>query len=198
LDGRDFWTEANRVVSLRAQQQADAWIVEAVVECAGSGSRGPGHFRAGLRAAVFKQGGLALVKPLWLENADPRPWELVDAFLFCRSAIGGSSADDVVGGANVPNYYRPAQFCTNSKLGGCFGALGQHDGWETSFWKDPGGQIHPDTRYKVEVKLRSGDRWAADGVPYLWVFALRNADGWQNVAGRRRQAEGLLTAGKEN
>ena len=198
LDGRDFWTEANRVVSLRAQEQADAWIVEAVVECAGSGSRGPGHFRVGLRAAVFKQGGLALIKPLWLENSDPRPWELLDAFLFCRSAIGGSSADDVVGGASVPNYYRPAQFCTNSKLGGCFGALGQHDGWETSFWKDPGGQIHPDTRYKVEVKLRSGDRWAADGVPYLWVFALRNTDGWQDVARRRRQAEGLLTAGKAN
>ena len=101
--------------------------------------RGPAQFRAGLRAAVFKRGGIALVKPLWLENTDSRPWQLVDAFWFCRSAIGGSAADDVVGGPSVPNYYRPAQFCTDSKLGGCFGALGQPDGWRTMFWKDAGG-----------------------------------------------------------
>jgi len=198
LGGRDAWTEANRVVSLRAQEQADAWIVEAVVERSGSAGRGPAQFRAGLRAAVFKKGGIALVKPLWIENSDPRPWQLADAFWFCRSAIGGSAADDVVDGPSVPNYYRPAQFCTDRKLGGCFGALGQANGWKTTFWADPGGQIHPDTRWKVEINLRPGDRWTAEGVGYLWVFALRDAQGWHDVAARHRQAACLLTAGKEN
>jgi len=196
LDGHDLWTEANRVVSLRAQEQADAWIVEAVVERNGLAGRGVGQFRAGLRAAVFKKGGIALVKPLWLENSDRRPWRLVEAFWFCRSAIGGSAADDDVGGASVPNYYRAAQFCTDSKLGGCFGALGQPNGWETAFWKDPGGHVHPDTRWKVDAKLRPGDRWTADGVAYLWIFALRDAEGWHDVAGCHRLGEGLLTAGE--
>ena len=195
FEGHNAWTEANRVASLRVQEQADAWIVEAVVERSGPPRQGPPHFRAGLRAAVFKRGGIALVKPLWLENTDARSWRFVEAFWFCRSAIGGSVADDVVDGPNVPNYYRPAQFCTDSKLGGCFGALGQ-SGWQTSFWKDAAG-IHPDTRWSVERDLRPGERWTADAVPYLWIFALREAAGWRDVAARHRQAEGLLTAGEE-
>ena len=81
LDGHDAWTEAGRVVSLRAQEQADAWLVEAVAEHAGPAEPGPAHFRVGLRAAVFKKGGVALVKPLWLENSDPRPWRLSGGLL---------------------------------------------------------------------------------------------------------------------
>lgn len=197
LQGRDYWTEANRVVSLRAQEQADAWVVEAVAEYAGPARQGPGQFRAGLRAVVLKRGGIALVKPLWLVNTDSRPWQLVDAFWFCRSAIGGSAADDEVGGPKVPNYYRSAQFCTDGKLGGCFGALGQPNGWQVMFWKDDGGQIHPDTRWKVEKDLQPGQRWTANAVSCLWVFALRDAAGWQDVARRCRQTENLLTAGTE-
>jgi hypothetical protein len=48
----------------------------------------------------------------------------------------------------------------------------------------------------VERALRPGERWTAAGVPYLWVFALRNAEGWRDVAARHRQAQGLLTAGE--
>jgi hypothetical protein len=120
----------------------------------------------------------------------------VDAFWFCRSAIGGSTTDDDVGGPGVPNYYRAAQFCTDRKVGGCFGALAQHPGWESTFWKDPGGQIHPDTRWRVDMRLQPGARWTADGVSYVWIFASRSADGWHAVADRHRQAEGLLTARK--
>jgi hypothetical protein len=195
-EGHDVWTEANGVVSIGAQEQADAWIIEAVVERAGAEGGASARFRAGLRAAVFKQGGFTLVKPLWLENTDSRPWQFVDAFWFCRSAIGGSTTDDDVGGPGVPNYYRAAQFCTDRKVGGCFGALAQHPGWESTFWKDPGGQIHPDTRWRVDMRLQPGARWTADGVSYVWIFASRSADGWHAVADRHRQAEGLLTARK--
>jgi hypothetical protein len=52
------------------------------------------------------------------------------------------------------------------------------------FWKDPGGSIHPDTRWPVNTTLRPGQRWTADGVSYLWIFALRDADGWRDVARR--------------
>jgi hypothetical protein len=191
-EGRDYWTEANRVVSLRAQRQADAWVVEAVVEYAGPKGPGPAGFRAAVRGAVFEP-GIVLLKPLWVENTDTRPWQFVEAFWFCRSAIGGSATDDEIGGASVPDYYRAAQFCTNAKLGGCFGALGQAAGWKSSFWKDPGGQIHPDTWWKVETMLPPGGRWAVPSLPYLWVFAARDAAGWRRVADLHRQADSLVT-----
>ena len=197
FNGQPWWTETNRMTALRVQEQADAWVVEAEVEYAVPPGRGPARFRAAIRAVVFKQGGLALVRPLWVENTDTRPWRLDDAFFFCRSAIGGSTADDDVDGPNVPNYYRSAQFCTDRKLGGCFGALGQGEGWRTSFWKDPGGQIHPDTYWTVKQDLRLGERWTAEGVPYLWIFARRQANAWREVADRRRQAENLITGRKE-
>jgi len=187
--GHDYWAESDRVVSLRMQEQADAWIIEAVVERAG----GPARFRAGLRAAVFKRGGLALVKPLWVENTDSRSWLFADVFWFCRAAIGGSTADDVVGGVNVPNYYRSAQFVTDGKLGGCFGAVSQSDGWRVLFWKD--NSIHPDVYRKVDRELRAGQRHECGDMPYVWIYALRDANGWRDVARCSQQAaQGLLTA----
>jgi hypothetical protein len=195
--GHDFWTEANRVVSLRVQEQADGWMVEAVVEFVGTAGRGPGQYRAGLRATVLKQGGIALVKPLWVENTDTRAWRLADAFWFCRAVIGGTATDDDVGGPKVPNYYRPIQFCTDTKLGGCFGALSPPDAWQVMFWKDAGGQIHPDTRWTVDRDLPPGQRWTAQEVPYLWVFSLRSADGWRDVTRRYGQATNLITADRK-
>ena len=194
MNGRDFWTEANRVVSLRVQEQADAWIVEAVVEHTGAATTtGQARFRAAVRAAVFTRGGLALVKPLWIENTDSRSWMLADAFWFCRPAIGGSTDDDIIGGSNMPNYYRAAQFLTDSKLGGCFGAIGQPDGWRVMFWKDTG--IHPDVMWKTDRELRAGDRHEFSGMPYAWIYVLRDAKGWRDIARRSQQAaQGLLTA----
>ncbi len=193
LNGRDFWTEANRIVSLRVQEQADAWIVEAVVEHTSHAATGAGHYRAGLRAVVFKRGGLVLAKPLWIENTDKRPWLLAGPFWFCRSSIGGSTGNNVVGGANVPNYYRASQFITDSKLGGCFGAIGQPDGWRVSFWKDT--SIHPDVFWKMEYALRAGERHEFNGMPYVWIYALRDVNGWRDIARRNQQAaQGLLTS----
>ena len=70
-----------------------------------------------------------LAWPLWVENGGARNWKLVEVYWFCRPSIGGSKDDDVAGGVYVPDYYRDSQFWTDSKLGGCFGALGQSDGW---------------------------------------------------------------------
>jgi len=198
LDGHSYWTDANRVTALKAQELADAWIVEATLERAGGAARGAAQFRAAVRAVVFKSGGVALVKPLWIENTDARPWELAAAFWFCRSAIGGSAADDQVGSRDVPNYYRAAQFITDQKLGGCFGAMGQPGGWQVSFWHDTGAgrAIHPDCYYKLDQRLEPGQRWMADRIPYLWIFAAGQADAWRDVAQRHRQAEDLLLGGR--
>ena len=87
-DGQDQWSECDRSVSLRMQEQPDAWLVEAVVGRGEAGSRE--SFRAGVRAAVFKQGGLVLARPLWVENTGARGWRMLELFWFCRPAMGGS------------------------------------------------------------------------------------------------------------
>jgi hypothetical protein len=82
----------------------------------GRGETGSGDsFRAGVRVAVFKQTGLVLARPLWVENTGRRGWRLVEVDWFCRPSIGGSPEDDVVGGADVPNCYRAARFWTDSR-----------------------------------------------------------------------------------
>ncbi len=179
-DGRNEWAESDRILSVRTQEQRDAWLVEAVLARGDAASAA--SFRAAVRLAVFKRGGLVLARPLWVENSGTRDWRLAEVFWFCRPAIGGSPEEDVLGGAQVPNYYRAAQFWTDTKLGGCFGALGQSQGWQVTFWKSSATQFHPDARFSVEQNLRPGARWTAEAVPYLWIFAGRDAQRWRAVA----------------
>ncbi len=210
VGGVHQWVETDRVVSLKTRELPDAVLVEAVVERAGGGTAitavdaagvqaaaptGPARYRAAVRAAVFKRGGLALVRPLWVASQDPRPWTLKDAFWFCRPAIGGDPVDDGSGGPDVPNYYLPAQFWTDAKLGGAFGAAGGEGGWRVQFWKDPGGGFHPDSYFRVDAELANGQRWSADSVPYLWLFAAADPAAGRAVAARRREADGLVVAG---
>lgn len=186
FDSRELWTECDRILSLRLQEQPDAWLVEAVM---GSGDTHSGNsFRAAVRLAVFKHDGIVLAKPLWVENTGSRNWKLAEAYWFCRPAIGGSTDDDVAGSINAPNYYRAAQFWTDSKLGGCFGAVGQSDGWRVGYWKNAPSEFHPDARLAVEQELPPGARWTANDAPYLWIFAGRDAAHWRKVAGLAQQA----------
>ncbi len=209
IGGGDQWVETDRVQSLKMVEQPDAWVIEAEVERVSAGGAitavdaegkprpaptGPGSYKAAVRAVVFKRGGIALVRPLWVENTDSRPWRLVDAFWFCRPSIGGSSQDDLQGGAEVPMYYLSAQFWTDAKLGGAFGAVGG-DGWQVSFFRNPAGGFHPDARYAVGRDLKQGERWLAERLPYLWVFGAKEAKSWRSIATRRQAAsQGLLAA----
>ena len=149
-------------------------------------------FRAAVRLAVFKDGGLVLARPLWVENSGAHKWKLVEVYWFCRPSIGGSTDDDVAGGADVPDYYRDAQFWTDSKLGGCFGALGQNDGWLVNYWKSSATEFHPDARFQVERELQPGARWAANATPYLWIFAGHDVAQWRKVADLARLARSSL------
>lgn len=97
---------------------------------------------------------------------DPRPWHFVEAFCFNRPAIGGSPDNDIAGGPDVPSYYLTAQFWTDSKLGGLFGAASISSDWRVHFWKDAGGGFHPDSYLKVEQAMQKGARWSGDTAPY--------------------------------
>ena len=94
----------------------------------------------------------------------------------------------MVGGADVPSYYRAARFWTDSRLGGCLGACGQDGGWRVNYWKSSATQFHPDASLKVDRELARGHRWTAGATPYLWIFADRDAKGWQEAARAARQA----------
>ena len=125
----------------------------------------------------------------------------MEAYWFCRSAIGGSADHDIVGGPEVPGYYRPAQFITDSKLGGCFGSLGQAPGWQVIFWTNPQGGIHPDSRFAVSQEMHSGKRWQAERVPFLWVYGSNRTKAWKEFSRLNQQSRNVViraaTAGTE-
>lgn len=193
MDGREQWTECDRIVSRQLQEQPDAWLVEAEVSYGAAGAAN--SFRAAVRLAVFKHGGVVLARPLWVENTGARNWRLVEVYWFCRPAIGGSPADNVVGGAAVPDYYRRAQFWTHARLGGCFGALDPSGRWLVDYWQGPAGDFHPDARFPVGQVLPPGARWEAHDLPYLWIFASRDARQWEAVADLARQAQTAVRLG---
>ena len=189
-EGKNSWTESSRVLSLETVEQPDAWVVEAEVEHPDNAGSEPGY-RARVRAVVFKKTGLAMVRPLWVESLAAREWQLVEAYWFCRSAIGGATEKDIVGGPGVPNYYRAAHFITDTQRGGCFGSLHQPGGWEVMFWTNPEGGIHPDSRLDINKTMRKGERWEPSEVPYLWVYASNRADAWKDFARLNQNARQL-------
>jgi hypothetical protein len=189
-EGKNRWTESSRVLSLETVEQPDAWVVEAEVEHPDNAGIEPGY-RARVRAVVFKKTGLAMVRPLWVESLVEREWQLVEAYWFCRSSIGGSTEKDIVGGPGVPNYYRAAHFITDTERGGCFGSLHQPGGWEVIFWTNPEGGIHPDSRLDINKTMRQGERWEASETPYLWVYASKRADAWKDFARLNQNARQL-------
>lgn len=188
VNGQDAWVESARIVDLEMEEQPDAWVIEAEVEHPAASS-GPAGYRARVQAVVFKQLGLALVRPLWMESLDSRNWQLAEAFWFCRSAIGGSSDQDMVGGPDVPSYYRRAQFITDRRLGGCFGALSQSAGWQVTFWTNPQGGIHPDSRLAVDQAMSPGKRWHAEHVPFLWVYGSSRTEAWKQFSELSQQSK---------
>jgi hypothetical protein len=192
VKGQDQWVESSRIRRLAMQTEPQAWVVEAEVEYPGA-SEGPAGYRARVRAVVFRELGLALVRPLWVESLDARDWQLVEVFWFCRSAIGGSPENDVVGGPGVPNYYRAAQFITDTKLGGCFGSLHQPDGWQVMFWTNPQGGIHPDSRLAVDQQMTPNRRWQPAAMPYLWVFGDSRTDAWKEFSKLSQEAGQALS-----
>jgi len=211
VNGQHQWVVPDAVEETLLGENDDAWIVEATLVRKGEGDvvtavddagkpapqqAGPGRFRARVRAVVFKSAPLALVRPLWVESLDKRPWQLVDCFWFCRPAIGGAEADDRKGGPSVPNYYHRAEYWTDAKLGGAFGALSPDDSWNVHFWADEGGGFHPDARREVDRTLAQSERWTADDWPYLWVYALRTEAEVNDMIRRANQAADVIVSGR--
>jgi hypothetical protein len=204
IGGQHHWTRADTVESIETHTQARATVIDMIVSNKGGGPpttavdeagrqeqlrSAPARFRIALRAVVFAEKPVALVRPLWVESMDDREWQLADVFVFCDPAIGGDGAGDVVGGGDVPSYYLgPSGVWTDPANGGAFGALSRPGEWQVSYFADPGGMKHADAYLAVWETIKPGASWKAPAGPYLWVYGTRLADGWRALALQCREA----------
>ncbi len=211
VQGQDYWVATDTVEGRQVSQTQDGVVMleatlarrgerQAAVSKGRGGqaarpSTGPAGFRARVRAVFFPDQPLILVRPLWVESLDERPWELAECFVFCRPAIGGSSEGDRKGGPDVPNYYRRLEYWTDAQSGGAFGAVSPDDSWEIQYWTNASGGFHPDARREVGRALAKGRRWTADGWPYLWLFAVREAARTNEIAAQAERAADLIVPG---
>lgn len=206
IAGQHQWIAADQVESLQTAELPEATVVRAVVAYTGTGKpitavdeegqqaaqvTGPARYRAEVETVVFKQLGLALVRPLWVRSTDPREWDLVDAFWFCRPEIGGQTAGDQRGGPQVPNYYLKMNLWTDEQLGGAFGATSVNNTWNINFWADNGGGLHPDARQSVNVKLAPDGSWSNRDNSWLWVYGRRRMADFAEVEQLAQQAAEL-------
>ena len=77
---------------------------------------------------------------IWIENTDTAPWELAEYYHYLPSNIGGSDKNDEARG----NYW----FNPATKM--CLGIVPGSRDLAVNFWKDGGGQEHPDARRKLD------------------------------------------------
>ncbi|MBI5832292.1 MAG: hypothetical protein HZB16_08295 [Armatimonadetes bacterium] len=171
--GKNAWTSAEKVESIQVRGGKEGVILDVVLSHQREGQDGAPSFRVGVRAVHFFAEPVVLVRPLWYENTDDRPFEIKEAFVFCQPAIGGDTADDKVGGPGVPQYYREVGAWTDSKLGGSFGAFCPQEDWSVSFWEDTGK--HADARIMVDRTLAKGQKIVLGQLPYLTCFGLKAA-----------------------
>jgi len=198
VEGRDYWVASDTVEERQVSETPDGVVMlEATVACLGDGQpTGPARFRARVRAVFFPDRPVILVRPLWVESLEDRPWELSDCFVFCRPAIGGDPGDDRKGGPDVPNYHRRMEYWTDAKSGGAFGAVSPDDSWKIQFWMNESGGFHPDARREVNRALTKGQRWTADGWSYLWLFALSEEAQVNEIAAKAKLARDLIVTGQ--
>lgn len=198
VGGQHLWTEADAVEEMTVYRSSTGAVADFVVAFTGGGRpvtrvgeagaseslrTAPARYRAGVRVAVPAERPVAMVRPLWVVSTDARPWELIDVFVFCRPAVGGSPENDQVVGPDVPMYYLGSVgACTDEVEGGAFGAVSRPGEWTVRFWKDEGGGIHPDACYPVGKTLEPEARWEAQATPWLWVFVGSDASVWRTLA----------------
>ncbi len=121
-----------------------------------------------------------------LRNLDADDLELRGWFAYLRSAIGGTSVDDLPGGPGVPNYWQQFGSWDNKKLGLTLGAKPANDPrMNCYFWKDPGGGEHADLRrvfdQSVMIRPRAEYREAGDAPLCLMFAGPTDAKPWSAV-----------------
>jgi hypothetical protein len=196
--GQNQWVQPETARLVGAEERKDAVVLDiefersptskqavlTTVDEAGRAEqvdRSPGGFRARYRFHVPRGLPWFGAQFLSIENTDKRPWQFQGYFHYALSNLDGSADDDVVGGPDVPNYYRRDQavMWSDPRAGLHYGILAERRGdFLMHFWKDNGGGQHADVRREVKRRLEPGARWA-EPQPVAWVFGLQGQGGYR-------------------
>ncbi|MCS7224463.1 MAG: hypothetical protein NZ959_07900 [Armatimonadetes bacterium] len=136
----------------------------------------PQPFRCAFRFTFWSSQPFFLSQLLWLENTGSRPYEVPAYYHYLPSRIGGSDADDQVGGPQVPNYWLRVVTWFDEAERIHFGVFPVEEDERVglTFWKDEGGRQHPDCSVRVGTVLSPGQRWShKPAEPTIVVFGAR-------------------------
>lgn len=173
--GHKGWPHAPRITSLEVREQRPGRLVLDAT-CEGNG---PAEWKAGYRL-TFKPGRASFrSQGLWVENAGWVPWLLEGYYHYLPSKIGGDSANDVVAGPDVPNYWMKFASWRDPALGLQFGCAPtpRDERVRCQFWIE-GDSRHPDCWRVIDRELKPGERWVAEpDEPSITIFGLRETPG---------------------
>jgi hypothetical protein len=188
--GQDLWTTTavtthvsafngpvRAAVEVTCESNPPAPAITAVDNARDMAAQGQRPHKFSVAHRIYLAGGKSWFADQFvsLRNLDADDLELRGWFSYLRSAIGGTSADDVSGGPAVPDYWQQFGAWENNKLGLTLGAKPANDPrMSCTFWKDPGGGEHADLRRILEqsVMIRPKAEYREEGgAPLCLIFA---------------------------
>jgi hypothetical protein len=197
--GQNLWVRPDKVERIEVVEIGPARLVVDIVFVKGQGARDEGQvitevgaggkfepiraepqpFRCAYRFTFFPDQPFFLSQCLWVENTGKQAWQWRGYYHYTLSRIGGDSADDEVGGPNVPNYWLQFASWRDPKLRLHYGVVSLREDERLGlwFWKDEGGNQHPDCHRRLEGALRPRQRWQPkEPEPIVAVFGAFETD----------------------
>jgi agarase len=197
--GQNLWVRPDKVERIEVVEVGPARLVVDIVFVKGQGARDEGQvitevgaggkfepiraepqpFRCAYRFTFFPDQPFFLSQCLWVENTGKQAWQWRGYYHYTLSRIGGDSADDEVGGPNVPNYWLQFASWRDPKLRLHYGIIPLREDERLGlwFWKDEGGNQHPDCHRRLEGALRPRQRWQPkEPEPIVAVFGAFETD----------------------
>ena len=194
LDGHDLWTEANRVVSLRAQEQAEAWVIEAVVERTGPQGAGRPNSGPGCGRPCSRREASRWSSRCGWKTPTPAPGSLpMPSGSAARPSAARRRTTWWAGPACPTTTARPSSAPTAS-WAAVSARWARPAAGKRRSGPIPTGRSIPTRTGRWSNACGRASAWTAEGVAYLWIFAARQAADWHTAADRQQQAAGLLTA----
>ena len=192
------WTRTDAFVKSEILQAGPALIVEVTAEYRGGATitavedtgkmpdagTSAARFQITHRFVVWPNSPFIAARLVRIQNLETqRPLRVNGYFYYLPSAIGGDPAGDEPGGtkANVPNYYLRSSGTAwyDEAVQARYGVTALGDGLIAMFWRDKGGQPHPDARVELKptVELAPGQEYLPPvDAPFALIYGTKDAD----------------------
>lgn len=197
--GQNLWVRPDKVEKIEPKEVGPARLIVDIIFCKEQGAEGKGQvitevgksgvfaplkaepqpFRCAYRFTLFPDQPFFLAQFLWVENTGKQAWQWRGYYHYTPSKIGGDERDDGVGGAGVPNYWLLFASWRDQNLRVHYGVIPLQEDERLSiwFWKDEGGNQHPDCHRRLDLTLKPGERWQPkEPEPIVAIFGVRETD----------------------